>query len=116
MGYGEVGGGGSLQWQMTHNNKKTKHVPAIPGKPKQQGEAIDPDVNDGDTLFIMINHGVVIFADPAKGEVLVQVKLTSANDVRLVWGVDVPVSVQAVASAVGTLDLSKVEADRSETV
>jgi hypothetical protein len=63
MGYGEVGGGGSLQWQMTHNNRKKAgglpvHVPPIAGKPPQQGEAIDPDVNDGTDLFILIKRGV----------------------------------------------------------
>ena len=108
MGYGEVGGGGSLQWQMTHDNKKPKHVAAIPGK-KQQGEAIDPDVNDGQDLYLVIKLGVVMLADA--NQVIVKVRLKDHDDVRLAWGVDAPVSLQDVE----TLDLSKLQAARIAT-
>jgi hypothetical protein len=121
MGYGEVGGGGSLQWQMTHNNRKKAgglpvHVPPIAGKPPQQGEAIDPDVNDGTDLFILIKRGVIILADA--NQILVRVSLASHDDVQLVWGAQspAPASLQSIASAVGQLDLSSLEADRGETV
>ena len=121
MGYGEVGGGGSLQWQMTHTNRKQMggmpvHVPPIAGKPQQQGEAIDPDVADNTDLYILIKHGVIILADA--NQVLVKVKLTGHDDVQLVWGAHAPgpTSLQNIAAAVGELDLSSLGAARSETV
>jgi hypothetical protein len=86
VGYGEFGGGGSLQWQMTHTNRKVNHVPQIPGK-KQQGEGIDPDVSDGDDLLVVINGGTLMLSQPG-GPILVRVKLTNKTDVQLKWGTD----------------------------
>jgi hypothetical protein len=114
MGYGEAGGGGSLQWQMTHNNKKPGHVPPKPGKPQQRGEGIDPDVNDGDNLYVVINRGVVIQMDA--NQVVVRVKLTNSDDVQLKWGADAAALKALDDAGAITLNLSKLEASRAQSV
>jgi len=113
MGYGEVGGGGSLQWQMTHNNKKPGHVPPKPGKPQQQGEGVDPDINEGDNLYVVIKRGVVIQSDA--NQVVVRVKLDKSDDVQLKWGADASALQDLATTGALAIDLSKLEAARSQS-
>jgi hypothetical protein len=113
MGYGEAGGGGSLQWQMTHNNKKPGHVPPKPGKPQQRGEGIDPDVSDGDNLYVVIRRGVVIQLDA--NQVVVRVKLDKSDDVQLKWGAEAGALEALATTGALAIDVSKLEAARSQT-
>ena len=112
MGYGEVGGGGSLQWQMSHKNGTVAHDPGSPGHPKN-GHGVDPDVTEGDPLYIVIKRGAVILADAT--QVIVRVSLANRDDVQLVWGAELPASLEDAASTVTSLDLSELGADRTET-
>ena len=101
MGYGEVGGGGSVQWQLCHDRRKMANPLLPPAFRTQQGEGIDPDAADGTYLFVVVNAGEIIAQ--GKGRVIVRVKLEKKDDVQLMWGVDVPKAVKELSEVAAAL-------------
>lgn len=97
MGYGEVGGGGSVQWQICHKKRKNGAPLQPPPMKTQQGEGVDPDVNDGDRMFVVINRGKLLALDANR--VIVEVALKQKDDVQLLWGADIPAKLNQLADA-----------------
>jgi hypothetical protein len=97
MGYGEVGGGGSVQWQICHQNKKP-NIPVPPPLKTQRGGAIDPDSADGAPLYVVIKTPQHSAYD-SSGRLVVRVSITSKDDVVLLWGTDIPAALQALTAA-----------------
>ena len=75
MGYGEFGGGGSVDWIVVHSDKKQK------GKDKDP----DPPKGSGGKFYVLVDHSIVLTLD------------TDGHDVMVVWS---PTTVdEAIADA-----------------
>lgn len=92
MGYGEVGGGGSIHWDIVHDDPNDTSKPpkaTPPGKKRQAwGKDKDPGTAVGDRMYVVITGGRVLPSAP--GSLIVEVTIQKKEDqVRIVWGRDV---------------------------
>lgn len=84
MGYGEIGGGGSIQWQMCYKNPKSKQVKK---KPDHQASGVDSGGEQGEKLYVLVNRGRCVELGP--GRVIVEVEIQDSDDVQMYWADDV---------------------------
>jgi hypothetical protein len=94
MGYGEAGGGGSVQWQVLYDDATAATPPANnpTGKPRRGfGKDNGAGTSAGDKLYVVCTEAQVLQQLPA-GVVVVEVTLMKKKDnqVVLLWGNDVP--------------------------
>jgi hypothetical protein len=103
MGYGEVGGGGSIHWDIVHDDpndltKPPKNLPA--GKKRQAwGRDMDPDTKNGDKMYVVIEGAKVL--QVAAGQVIVEVTIQNKGDqVQIKWGKDVTEELRQLSASV----------------
>jgi hypothetical protein len=87
MGYGEVGGGGSLLWQFHYDRDERRERDPVCPLNRRQYHGRDPEVETGSRLLMAVD-GEVIGTD-ANGRLVIEVKLShDPRQVQLYWGND----------------------------
>jgi hypothetical protein len=88
MGYGEYGGGGSVQWRVTYNNPPQKRKDALTERVHYYGK--DKTVAHGDTITVIVENVDRVVREP-NGNVRLEMRLSNEPDqVQIYWGADAP--------------------------
>ncbi len=103
MGYGEFGGGGSVQWQMIYDDPQEPGK--VPGKnpvgKKRQAFGHDDaaGTNPGDKLYVVVTDGKLLQLMP--GVIVVEVTLKKDKDDQVVlrWGSDATAELKNLSTA-----------------
>jgi hypothetical protein len=88
MGYGEVGGGGSLLWQVHYNKDEKRDKDPVAPANRKHYHGRDPEVAAGSKLLMAVDGEVV--GKDAQGRLIIEV--TIGNDprqVQMYWGSDI---------------------------
>jgi hypothetical protein len=103
MGLGEYGGGGSVKWEVSYDNKNGSNVGQDPPATKLRGHGKDENggTAEGDKLYVICTNAVPLKLVP--GTVIVEVTLAKKKDqVTLRWGGDITQDLQELSDSLHT--------------